>query len=145
MQATRSIRELGVLVRSVGVQLGRLMELGREVEHLQSRVPVAASIEPDAKGVALSIGYTFFAARVKFVLHLLLTSLDPNEPLAWQVASQDVFPQSVPSADADSTALVRSQEEALRLKVGAVVEAHSRGFGRLHSIHTALMRAFCPS
>ena len=139
---------LAPLMQAASLHLGRLLDLVGEVQFLEARVPVAASVE-EGQGVALSLGYAFFSARAKFVLHLLVASLDPNTPLAWQLDVEDTAAAPPPAAAhaatsaADATALAAHHEEAIRRQVGAVVDAHSRGFGRLRAIHAALLKSFC--
>ena len=146
LESTTSIKAVGRTTRAVALHLGRLLDLGREIEHLESRLPVRAMIDPDERGVALSVGFSFFAARAKFMLHLLVTALDPSVPLAWQLEVDETLAARVPvDAPAEpTTALVpKAKEDATWRTVTAIVDANSKGFGRLPRIHSALVRAFC--
>ena len=141
----RATTQLPRLMRQVALNLGRLAELAREVETLEQRVPVSAALDVDGRGVAVSIGYSFFTARAKFVLHLLLGSLDPSEPLEWQLDVDELAPELAPAlhpsrVGTPSAALTAAP---LRARVGAIVDAHSCGFGRLTAIHSDLVKAFC--
>ena len=140
--ATRATAELGQLMRAAALPLGRLLDLVAEVQTLEETIPVGASVDESGGGVAISLGYSFFSARAKFVLHLLVTSLDPNVPLRWQLAVDDT---SAAPPTAAGAAIVGVGEQAVRRKVGAIVDAHSRGFGRLRAIHAGLFAAFCPA
>ena len=114
-----------------------------QVRFLEARVPVRASLDADGAGVALSPSCAFFDARARFTLHLLIASLDPSAPLAWQL---DVDPATAALAAAGAAAVDAATAEAtVRSRVGAVVGAHSRGFGRLRAIHSGLLEAFRPA
>ena len=106
--------------------------------------------DAESGGVALALPYAFYGARRQFVLHVLIRSLSPSVPLSWHLALQDTSAALVPAvaASSASTALVvphmhESADERLRQQVGAIVDEHSLGFGRLLRIHSALLRAFC--
>jgi hypothetical protein len=130
------------LVRAVGSQLGRLDDLVGEVKYLAARVPLSAQVEPDGRGVSLSCAYSFYTARTRFCLHLLLVSTDPSQPIQWQMDVDGATGSRQGAEDgSSSTALVQARTP-LEVRVGALVQAHSRGFGRLPAIHAALMAAF---
>lgn len=140
------------LVRSAGLTLGRIEGICAEVTHLSQRVPVAAEVHSSG-AVAITAVYSFFTSRTRFALHLLVSSSDPNEPIAWQVtADPDASgadkqeQQQQPSGaagGASSTAIVPSS--SLSSKVAAAVSGHLVGFGRLPAIHAALTSVFAPS
>ena len=131
-------------VRRASLPLGRLRDLCAEVAHLSLRVPVRALPEPNGRGVSFSIVYSFFAARTRFVLHLLLPSTDPDEPLAWQIEQSTVPPPAAPPAttDAHASTALALPPVTLERQVSAIVEAHALGFGRLQRIHNDLTAAF---
>ena len=113
----------------------------REVETLATKVPIRATPSPDGHGVCLSLHYSFFAARAKFVLHLLISFDDPAAPLAWQLATPEVSASAAPSSSG-CTALA-SSKESLHGAVGSIVDANARGFGRLDAIHAGVTAQFC--
>ena len=144
LSACRATSQLGPTLRAASLRLGRILDLVREAEALGAKVLMAAAVDADARGICLSLHYSFFAARAKFVLHLLLASEDPSDPIQWQLAQADTMQQPAAAPMPGCTALSTAQEPIMRT-VGAIVEANARGFGRLTAIHTALTAAFCPA
>jgi hypothetical protein len=142
---------LRALVRATGLELGRLLDLVAEVKQLEARgVQAVPHRDAESGGIALALPYAFYGARRQFVLHVLIRSLSPCVPLSWHLVLQDTSAALVPAvaASSASTALVvphmhESADERLRQQVGAIVDEHSLGFGRLLRIHSALLRAFC--
>ena len=145
LDSVKAISGLPKLMQAVSLRLGRLGELVDEVQDLENSLPAeqfGASFDADSSGVAISMGYSFFGIRSKFVLHLLITSLDPNVPLAWQLAFDDVCTSTMGHQQTNSTSLAGVDNDDLRQRIGAIVDAYSRGFGRLRAIHAAMLKSF---
>ncbi len=87
--------------------------------------------------------------RTSFVLHVLLASADPTEPLCWRVEVDEPTPPHAiatgADADVDAACMALVAVDPLRLRIAAIINAHATGFGRLRGMHVALMHAFCPA
>ena len=140
-------------MRTAGLDLARLTDLCAEVEYLAARAPLSAHLLPSeghpsedgvgTSGVCISVHYAFFTARLRLVIHLLLTSADPAAPLGWQLQVEEVGKAKAQEASA-CTALVAMDADPVRAKVRPIIDAHATGFGRLRAIHAELLSAFIP-
>ena len=135
------------LVRAASLELVRINELCGEVDYVAHRIPVAVYALPDEGDVCVSLQYSFFNARSRLTLHLRVISTDPEVPLGWQLHLEQphvTVPPPAAATDAVETRTALVAVEPLRLKIGAIVDAHATGFGRVRAIHAALVQTFCP-
>ena len=131
------------LVAATSLQLGRILELCAEVDHIALRVPTSAHVLPDGSGVSVSIMYSFFAMRTRLTLHLRIAAADPTQPLGWQIQLESATaPPPPPSNAPASTCTALVSAEPLRPRIAEIVDAHAKGFGRLRAIHAELTQAF---
>ena len=127
LEECRSSLQMRVLLQALSLRLGRILDLGDDIQNLAARVPVVAEVRPSGD-VCLSLRFSFLHARVRFVLSLTFVSEDPNDAIIYEIVDWQ-------EAAADSGALE---------KVNAACDKIRHGFGRLSALNNAMGDVFCP-